>query len=376
MDMSAYGMTPFGLPSDTGGKDLGVFLPIANGGWIISKNKPEIDGSYDYCRDAAVLTEKHGLDFAMAMAKYRGFGGETHHWDSQLDSYLTIAGVAEATKRVKVWGTIHTLLQNPGVVAKMVATLDQISHGRAGLNVVTGSYKDEFAQMGAWRDDVNHDERYDLAYEWVRAIKALWTEDSVTMHGKYFQLEDCRSLPKPSSRPFLVCAGTSKKGMRFTSSEMDAIFLSGGTHEELKKASDAAKADAAELDRNVRTYSMMTVIFGETDAEAQEKAQAIREGFDEGALHGMMRAYGFLDSEIGKENDFTRHSRAGFMASHVEGTPDTVIDYLTDLFAISGTDGLMLIFDDYMKGIPTFGEKVLPVLRERFPSNVAELTDA
>jgi len=374
--MSTYAMTPFGLPSDTGGKDLGVFLPIANGGWILSRNKPVIDGSYSYCRDAAVLTEKAGLDFAMAMAKYRGFGGETEHWDYQLDSYLTMAGVAEATSRIKVWGTIHTLLQNPGVVAKMVATLDQISAGRAGLNVVTGSYKDEFAQMGAWRDDVNHDERYDLAYEWIQAIKALWTGESVTSHGKYFTLDDCRSLPTPSERPFLVCAGTSKMGMRFTSSEMDAIFLSGGKHEDLKIASDAAKADAAELGRNVRTYSMMTVIFGDTDAEAQEKALAIREGFDEGALHGMMRAYGFLDGEIGKENDFTKKSRAGFMAPGVQGTPDTVIDYLTDLFTISGTDGLMLIFDDYIKSIPIFGEKVLPVLRERFPGRIAATVDA
>ena len=55
-------------------------------------------------------------------------------------------------------------------------------------------------------------------------------------------------------------------------------------------------------------------------------------------LHGMMRAYGFLDSEIGKENDFTRKSREGFMAPHIEGTPDTVIAYLTDLFTISGGD--------------------------------------
>ncbi|AKH41130.1 pyrimidine oxygenase [Altererythrobacter atlanticus] len=365
--MTEQSHTPFGLPSDTGAKDLGVFLPIANGGWILSRNKPKIDGSYDYCRDAAVLAEKHGLDFAMAMAKYRGFGGETEHWDYQLDSYMTVAAIAEATKRVKVWGTVHTLLQNPGVVAKMTATLDQISHGRAGLNVVTGSYKDEFAQMGAWRDDVDHDQRYDLAYEWIQAIKALWTEDSVTKHGKYFTLEDCRSQPKPSTRPFIVCAGTSKKGMRFTAEETDAIFLSGGTPEELKKASEAAKEAAAEIGKTIRTYSMMTPVIGETDAEAEAFAQNIRDGFDEGALHGMMRAYGFLDSEIGKENDFTRKSRAGFMTPHVIGSPETVTEKLTELFEVSGTDGLMLIFPDYIKDIPIFAETVLPALRESFP---------
>lgn len=368
--MNELSHTPFGLPSDNGGKDLGVFLPIANGGWILSKNKPEIDGSFEYCKKAALLAEEVGLDFIMSMAKYRGYGGETHQWDAQLDATVTMAALAEATSRVKVWTTVHTILQNPAVVAKMIATLDQVSHGRAGLNVVTGSYKGEFSQMGAWPENVNHDQRYDLAYEWIRAIKALWTEHSVTQHGTYFDLEDCRSDPKPSTRPFLVCAGTSKKGMRFTSDEMDAIFLSGGEPEELKKASDAAKADAAELGRNVRTYSMMTPVFGETDAQAEEFAQHIRDGFDEEALHGMMRAYGFLDTEIGKENDFTRKSRAGFMTPHVIGTPDTVIEKLTEIFEVSGTDGLMLIFPDYIKDLPIFGEKVLPVLRERFSGKV------
>jgi pyrimidine oxygenase len=61
---------------------------------------------------------------------------------------MMMAGLAQATSRVKVWATIHTLLQNPAVAAKMIATLDQISGGRAGLNVVTGAYKGEFAQMG------------------------------------------------------------------------------------------------------------------------------------------------------------------------------------------------------------------------------------
>ena len=65
--------TKFDLPSDVGGKDLGIFMPIANGGWILSKNKPELDGSYAYNRQVAVLAEKHGYDFIMSMAKYRGY---------------------------------------------------------------------------------------------------------------------------------------------------------------------------------------------------------------------------------------------------------------------------------------------------------------
>lgn len=368
--MTQFEPTPFDIPSDSGGKDFGIFLPIANGGWILSKNKPELDGSYAYNRNCAILAEEAGLDFIMSMSKFRGYGGETHHWNSSLDPVVLMAALAEVTSKVKVWTTVHTILQNPAVVAKMMATLDQVSKGRSGLNVVTGSYKGEFAQMGAWPEGVDHDGRYDLAKEWVTAIKRLWREDSVTMDGKYFQLDDCESWPKPERRPFLVCAGSSKKGMHFTSEEMDAIFLSGGNPEELAEASHAAKADAAAMGRYVRTYSMMTVLLADTDEEAEATARHYAAGFDEGAMHGMMRAYGFLDAEIGKENAFTKKARSSFMSAHVAGSSQTVIERLTELFEVSQTDGLMLIFPDYMTGIPKFGQEVLPVLRERFPGKV------
>ncbi|SFG27471.1 pyrimidine oxygenase [Novosphingobium sp. CF614] len=368
--MTTFEPTPFGLPSDKGGKDLGIFLPIANGGWILSRNKPVLDGSYAYNRRCAVLAEAAGFDFIMSMSKFRGYGGETRHWNSSLDPIVLMAALAEVTSRVKVWTTIHTLLQNPGVAAKMLATLQQVSGGRAGLNLVTGSYRGEFAQMGAWPEGVDHDQRYDLAQEWISAIKALWTQDSVTMHGDYFTLDDCESWPKPDPQPFLVCAGSSEKGMRLTSQEMDAIFLSGGDAVQLGADSRRAKDIAAEYGRTIRTYSMLTVVFGTTDEEAGATAQHFRDGLDEGALWGMMRAYGFLDEEIGKENAFVEKSRSGFMSAHVLGTPRTVAERITELIEVSETDGLMLIFPDYHRDIPIFGEQVLPVLRERFPGRV------
>lgn len=366
----------FGLPSDKGALDLGIFMPMANGGWIISKNSPRLDGSFDYNLQVAKLAEELGFDFIMAMAKYRGFGGEIEHWNASLDSPMLMAALAQATSRVKVWATVHTLLQNPAVVAKMFATLDQISHGRAGLNVVTGSYRGEFAQMGAWRDDVDHDQRYVLATEWLQAVKALWQENHVTKQGQYVQLDDCMSDPKPAQRPFLVCAGSSPPGIRFTSQELDALFLSGTTPDELVAASRKAKAMADACGRSIRAYCMMTVVLGETDAAARAKCDSYAAGLDEGALHGMMRAYGFLDSEIGKENDFTRKARSGFMAPHVHGSPASVTAQLVDLLGSGELDGLMLIFDDYLEAMPVFARDVLPVLRARFPGRIASGAEA
>jgi pyrimidine oxygenase len=364
----------FGLPSDTGGKDFGVFLPMANGGWILSSNAPPLDGSYAYNRKVAQLADQIGLDFLMSMAKWKGYGGVTQHWRNALDSQLLMAALSEVTTRVKVWTTVHTLLQNPAVTAKMVATLDEISGGRAGLNIVTGAYKDEFDQMGAWRDDVGHDQRYDLASEWIGAVKRLWAEDSVTFDGTYFKLKDCESFPKPVSqpRPFLVCAGASKRGMQFTLKETDAIFLSGKDDEELGRNSRMAKAMAADAGRRMRTYMMINLVIGETDAQAQAAADHYRAGFDEGALAGMLRAYGFLDAEIGEENAFVSNARSSFMTSHLIGSPDTVTEQSIALLEACDLDGMMLIFPDYLAAMPIYAAEILPRLRARFPARLPE----
>ncbi|ASG23920.1 LLM class flavin-dependent oxidoreductase [Nitrospirillum viridazoti] len=358
------------LPSDAGGKDLGIFLPIANGGWILSSSAPRIDGSYAYNRRVAQLADGAGYDFIMAMAKWRGYGGATEHWRYAMESQMMMAGLAEVTKEVKVWATVHTLLQNPAVTAKMIMTLDHISQGRAGLNVVNGSYKGEFEQMGAWRDELDHDERYTFAEEWVHAIKRLWTEDTVDYQGKYVTLTDCQSDPKPFFRPFLVCAGSSKRGMAFTINEMDAIFLSGSSKQELAKNSGMAKAMAKEAGRSIKTYSMMTLVLGDTDAEAEALAARYVEGFDEGAWRGMMKAYGFLDVEIGRQNDFTTKAKSGFMSSHLVGAPATIAAKLIDMLGGCDLDGMMLIFPDYITGVPRFAQEVLPAIREAFPTKV------
>lgn len=360
--------TRFGLPSDDGSKDFGIFMPIANGGWILSSTTPVIDGSYEYNRQAALLAEEIGLDFIMSMAKFRGYGGRTEHWRSSLDSMVLMSALAAQTSRVKIWTTFHTLLQNPAVAAKMIATLDQVSHGRAGLNVVPGAFKGEFSQMGAWPDTISHDDRYELASEWLRAIKALWTEPSVTMKGKYFTLEDCHSDPKPvqKPRPFIVAAGMSERGMRFAIEETDAIFIGGRDDDELRSTSLRAKQLAREAGRRLRTYAMLILVIEDSDAEADATIERFRAGFDEEAFYGMMRSYGMIDAEIGRENAFTARARTGITAPHAAGSPATIAARMTQLIEHSDLDGMMLIFPDYQSGLARFGAEILPSLRARF----------
>jgi len=116
-----------------------------------------------------------------------------------------------------------------------------------------------------------------------------------------------------STRAFLVCAGTSPKGMQFTIDHMDAIFLGASDLNDLAKKSQMVKEMAVASGRKIKTYTMINLVIADTDEQAQAMVEHYREGFDEGAFRGVMRAYGVLDAEVGKENAFTRKARSGFI---------------------------------------------------------------
>ncbi|GAJ29556.1 LLM class flavin-dependent oxidoreductase [Acidomonas methanolica] len=359
----------FDLPSENGGKDFGIFMPIANGGWILSTTAPKIDGSYDYNRRAALLAEEIGLDFIMSMAKFRGYGGANRQWDVALDSTVLMSALAAQTKRVKIWTTFQTLLHNPAVVAKMIATLDQVSNGRAGLNVVPGAFRDEFAQMGVWPETLGHDARYDYAAEWMEAIRRLWEEDGeVTLDGTYVRLDRCISEPKPlqKPRPFIVAAGQSEKGMEFAIHNTDALFIGGRDDAEMRAISRRAKEKARAAGRRLRTYAMAIIVQGETDAEADAMMDVFRDGFDAEGFRNMLRAYGVIDAEIGKENAMTARARTGFMAPHIAGSAETIVRRIEQIIDDTDLDGLMLIFPDYEDGLKKLARNVLPALRARY----------
>ncbi|WP_051318225.1 LLM class flavin-dependent oxidoreductase [Cohnella thermotolerans] len=343
--------------------DFGIFLPIANGGWIISDAEPRPDGSYALNREAAVLAESLGFDFIMSMAKWRGYGGTTNHWGVSLESMTMMAGLAEATSRVKVFATVHTLLYHPAVAAKMFATLDHISGGRVGMNVVSGAYAGEFRQMGMWPEHLDHDQRYDLAREWMQVVKRLWREERVTHRGDYYQLEDCESNPKPlqQPRPPIICAGASEKGMGFTIEEGDACFIGGRDLDELAQVSRRAKEMAAERGKTIKTYAMFGVLPGDSAEEVEARMKKYQDGADLEAIKGLLRSYG-LEPD-GRENSMQARARNVFMNEMLTGNADDIVGRIKLIMETTGLDGMMLTFPDYIGDLRYFGEKVLPLLR-------------
>ena len=342
--------------------EYGTFLPIGNGGWIMSETAPHPQATYEYNRAAAVAAEEIGLDFIMSMAKWRGYGGRTDHWGRTLESMTMMAALAEATERVKVWATVHTNLFHPALVAKMFATLDQISCGRSGMNVVVGAYEHEFSQMGQWRSDFTHDDRYRYTREWFELVEALWTQDSVTAHGEFFTLDDCQSRPHPAVRPTVISAGRSPAGKAFQAAHCDGSFLTAPDLPGLREAVEEVKALAAGHGRTIRTYAMLTVVLAETDAAARARFMEYGRGYDAEAITGMKLSWGLpLERAISMTAGDEAHE--AFQTAVVVGGPRSTTEQVLDLVGSTGLDGVMLVFPDYLQDLRPFGELVLPGLR-------------
>ncbi|MFV0257636.1 MAG: LLM class flavin-dependent oxidoreductase [Acidimicrobiales bacterium] len=357
--------------------ELGVFIPVGNGGWIISTTSPQLPASYEYNREVTVLAENLGFDFALSMAKWRGFGGPSHHWDVTLESFTTMTGLAEATSRIKLWCTIHTMVWHPAVVAKMIATFDQVSQGRAGVNLVAGSNPVDQGQMGLWRD-LDHEGRYGLAQEWVTVAKRLWTEDRVTHHGRFFDLEDCMSNPKPAALPPILCAATSDRGFRFTIEHCDVCFMGSTGPDEMISVARRARVVSAELGKPTRTFGLFSIIPGETDADARRRVELYNEGVDVTALANRSREYGQDVPQNTTAKRMIDGGKSGLAVprSALVGSPATIAEGLARVVHEGDLDGVVVIVPDFIDDLRVVGQEVTRELGARDVATAAALQQA
>lgn len=349
--------------------EFGVFLPVGNGGWITSTTSPQLPATYDYNKQVAILAEELGFDFALAMAKWRGYGGPSKHWDVTLESMTAMAGIAEATSRIGVWGTVHTMVFHPAVVAKMSAVIDQISKGRFGLNIVSGSNPSDQGQMGLWMD-LDHAERYELAAEWLTVLKRLWTEERVNHKGKHYELTDCMSNPKPAVMPPIICAGASDRGFLFTMEHCTASFMLGSDHDDFIKTGLRAKALAAEQGKpDFKTYGLFTIVPGATDAQARERVALYDAGVDVEALDNQLREYSgdksFNQNTMAQRFASQSQQRNSMTRAALVGSPETIGNKLADIIKGANLDGVTVIVPDFIDDLRIVGTEVLQVLKER-----------
>ena len=333
---------------------LGLFIPIGNNGWVVSTTAPQYLPTFELNRSMTVRAEAGGADFVFSMGKWRGYGGATEHWDHTMESLTLMAGLAAATERIDLYATVHPLLFHPAVAAKMLVTIDDISGGRAGINVVTGWNKYEFSQMALWPGDEYYEYRYEYAAEWLDVVVRLWADGRLTHHGRFFDLDDCVSQPRPQRRPRppVVCAGMSEAGLRFTVEHCDYGFVGGGPHVHDLIARSAKIG--AELGRPARPIVLYTLVADATDDDARARADLYKRGADVEAIDG----YAGAASNDAAGTVSRHYEDFAFLTATLVGAPDTVVRHLAELDR-AGAHGVFFALPDPAADVDfLFGEIV------------------
>lgn len=348
----------------------GIFLPNGSNGYIPSAGSPQYLPTFQHNLKISLEAERQGLDFVLSMMKFRGFGGETGYWDSCLESFTLMAGIAAATKSIGLFPSISILSQHPAVVARMVATIDDISGGRCGLNIVTGWNRPEYAQMGMWPGDEYYGRRYDYADEYVTILKGLWKDGGFTHKGEFFELDDCVVYPNPSREIPLVSAGQSANGRAFVAKHADHQFVLTDKSSLAESVKDVRKR-ADEYGREVGIYALFHMIVGESDDEAQKQVDHIVEHADKGAI-GNMIGSAVLDTNTGGTSDTLKaalqksveEGNMAFMGIPViHGSETTIARKIEEIAEDTEVDGLLFSWPDFEAGVKYFGERVKPKLR-------------
>ena len=162
---------------------LGVFIPIGNNGWLISTTSPQYMPTFDLNRTIVEKAERFGFDFALSMIKLHGFGGPSQFWDHNLESFTLMAGLAAVTTRIKLFATCAVLTMPPPITARMAVTIDSISHGRFGVNIISGWQRREYTQMGIWPGAEHYKRRYEYCAEYVTIMRELWDDRPFRLQG-------------------------------------------------------------------------------------------------------------------------------------------------------------------------------------------------
>ena len=141
-----------------------------------------------------------GIEAFIPVCRWKGFGGPSAFNHRSFETYTWAAGLAQATTRLHVFATTAMPTLHPLLAAKQGATIDHVSGGRFGLNVVAGWNSSEAAMFG--QVQLPHAERYVYADEWMRLLVELWTrEGEFDFEGRHFTARGCYAEPKPVQRP-------------------------------------------------------------------------------------------------------------------------------------------------------------------------------
>ena len=353
---------------------LGVFSANCDGGLTMSLAPERWKADWDDIVAMCQLADEAGLEFILPVAKWRGYQGKANIYGRSFETMTHSAAIGALTKRICVFSTIHVPLVTPAFAAKAISTIDHISHGRAGLNIVCGWNQEEFDLHGV---TIDQDQRYEHGLEWWQVwSKLLEGGPEFDWQGRFFQLKrletDPVSVQRP--RPLVMSAGFSPKGRDFAAQAADALFTSMSDISQAPGMIANVAEHGDRYGRRIPVYAMAHVVCRPTRKEAEEFYHYFAEELADaegqayyrrqrGAKAGSMSGESIERPLVNRIMRATgkRYDGAYPGTYPLVGTPDDIADDIAQMSA-AGLAGCSIAFLDYLKEIPDFCAEVLPRL--------------
>jgi FMN-dependent oxidoreductase (nitrilotriacetate monooxygenase family) len=410
--------------------DMNCVAHQSSGMWKHPDDRSDTYKDIEYWTHLAQLLERgtfDGVFIADVLGTYDVYGGTNEaaiRNGAQVpvnDPVLLISAMAAVTKHLGFGVTAGTAYEHPYPFARRMSTLDHLTKGRVGWNVVTGYLPSAARNMGH-DDQLEHDDRYDQADEYLEVLYKLWEgsweDDAVVRdretgvftkpekvheirhYGKHFTVPGIHiSEPSPQRSPVIYQAGASPRGIAFAAGNAEAIFVAAPTKEVLKGTVSRIRdaLEAAGRDRySARIYTLLTIVTDETDEKAQAKYEDyLRYASPEGALVFMSGWMGIdlstyaLDEPVGnvKSNaiqsavqnyaesakhgkeftvrDIALDGAIGGLGPTIVGGAESIADQLQEWVEFTDVDGFNLAYAITPGTFEDIVEHIIPVLRAR-----------
>jgi FMN-dependent oxidoreductase (nitrilotriacetate monooxygenase family) len=397
--------------------------------WTHPRDHADRYNTLEYWVDLARLLERGKFD-ALFLADvlgiydvYRGSARTALENAVQVpvnDPLLAIPAMALVTEHLGFGVTCGLSYEHPYPFARRMSTLDHLTKGRIGWNIVTGYLESAARGMGQDRQ-VGHDDRYAVAEDYMQAVYKLWEaswEDAAVLRdrtgrrfadpdrihrvvheGPHFRVDAIHLCePSPQRTPVLFQAGASTRGRQFAAQHAECVFINGPSQTvigsiagDLRRRAAACGRDPADL----VIFSMMTVITAPTEAAARDKYQDyLRYVSEDGALALMSGWTGvdfaalppdepvrfternamtsalesFTTADPGRSwtvREIARHAAIGGRGPVLVGSYRQVADALQAWVAATGIDGFNLAYALTPETFADVVDGVVPVLQER-----------
>jgi FMN-dependent oxidoreductase (nitrilotriacetate monooxygenase family) len=392
--------------------------------WRLPESDPLSSTKIGHYANLARIAERGKLDSVFFADSPSLWGDIGRRPSGSLEPTVVLAGLAAVTEHIGLIATASTTYNEPYNLARRFASIDHLSGGRAGWNIVTTATLDAARNFNL--DALpTHAARYERAEEFLRVAKRLWDswDDAAILGdketglwgdqrlvypaehaGEHFQVAGALNVPRsPQGHPLLVQAGSSESGRAFAAAHAEAVFTAQQTLEEAQAFYADLKRRAAAFGRDpdqVLVLPGIVPVLGDTEAEARELeaeldrlivAEYARDNLagllgvapgeldldaelpanlrPESEIEGMKSRYTLVVELARRERLTVRQliGRLGGGRGHrtFSGTPEQVADAIVDWADNGAADGFNIMPAVMPSGLEAFVDKVVPILQER-----------